>query len=281
MNYILYHRDQDGFGAAYAAWRQFSLSGEETEYISVQYDESMPEMKDDSNVYILDFSYSPDEIDELAARMESVRIIDHHKTSAEAFKEIEMPANVIIHIDQSRSGCALAWESFNYGQEIPELLLDIEDRDLWKFERKNTEEMFVYLSIRSWDFNEWHELCSSYSKYLEAVEAGKTLLIMQKSLVKQISRNSYKFDMEGYNTIAVNSAVYQSEVAQYLLKKNPDCDIAIVYADIVDKKTKEVKRLHSLRSRGDVDVSEIAKNRGGGGHKAAAGYITKKEVDLA
>lgn len=275
MNYILYHRDQDGFGAALAAWRQFSLSGEETEYISVQYDEPMPEMKDNSNVYILDFSYSPDEVMELSKRMTFVKITDHHKTSAEAFSEIVLPTNVVINIDQSRAGCALAWEQFNYGQEIPELLLDIEDRDLWKFERKNTKEIFVYLSVRSWDFNEWHELCSSYCKYREAVGAGKTLLLMQESIIKQIARNSHKLDMDGYNTVAVNSPIYQSEVAEYILKKNSDCDVAIVYADIVDKKTKELKRLHSLRSRGDVDVSEIAKKRGGGGHKAAAGYIEK------
>ncbi len=38
------------------------------------------------------------------------------------------------------------------------------------------------------------------------------------------------------------------------------------YKDMADR------RLWSLRSRGDFDVGEVAKARGGGGHKNAAGF---------
>jgi hypothetical protein len=36
---------------------------------------------------------------------------------------------------------------------------------------------------------------------------------------------------------------------------------------------------YSLRSRGDFDVSELAKKYGGGGHKNAAGFLVESRVD--
>ena len=37
---------------------------------------------------------------------------------------------------------------------------------------------------------------------------------------------------------------------------------------------------YSLRSRGDFDVSELAKKHGGGGHKGAAGFVVDELVHL-
>ena len=54
VNVVIYHADcTDGFGAAYAAWKQL---GNRAEYYACKHGTSPPEVKG-KNVVILDFSY--------------------------------------------------------------------------------------------------------------------------------------------------------------------------------------------------------------------------------
>ena len=59
-----------------------------------------------------------------------------------------------------------------------------------------------------------------------------------------------------------------SDTLHKALEQHPEAPYAVGYFDLPDK------RIYSLRSRSgsDVDVSEIAKRNGGGGHKHAAGF---------
>jgi uncharacterized protein len=65
----------------------------------------------------------------------------------------------------------------------------------------------------------------------------------------------------------VNATNLWSEVGEELLRRFPDAPYAAAYYD-----TKHGVRKWSLRSRGDFDVSEVARQHGGGGHQAAAGF---------
>jgi len=59
-----------------------------------------------------------------------------------------------------------------------------------------------------------------------------------------------------------------SDTLHMALEKYPSARYAVGYFDLPGK------RIYSLRSRqgSEVDVSEIAKRHGGGGHKHAAGF---------
>jgi nanoRNase/pAp phosphatase (c-di-AMP/oligoRNAs hydrolase) len=71
--------------------------------------------------------------------------------------------------------------------------------------------------------------------------------------------------MDGHKVRVVNATVLFSEIAGELAEDSP---FGACYFDRHDG-----KRQWSLRSRdGGVDVSEIAKAHGGGGHKNAAGF---------
>ena len=53
---FLYHRDEDGFGAAYAGWKKF---GDSANFISVQYGEPIPKVPvETQRLFIVDFSYA-------------------------------------------------------------------------------------------------------------------------------------------------------------------------------------------------------------------------------
>ena len=76
------------------------------------------------------------------------------------------------------------------------------------------------------------------------------------------------------NVLVVNSSHWMSEIGARLA---PDCDFAISwYYDHEDKMIKV-----SLRSFHEaVDVSEIAKEFGGGGHRKAAGFQLAGDLNV-
>ena len=65
-----------------------------------------------------------------------------------------------------------------------------------------------------------------------------------------------------------------SELADYLIEmehyQGDQAYFIAAYKDMADR------RLWSLRSLGDFDVGAVAKARGGGGHKNAAGFTDKR-----
>ena len=65
----------------------------------------------------------------------------------------------------------------------------------------------------------------------------------------------------------VNSLVFQSEIGDELCKLYPDAPFAAVWC----QKTESLQAW-SLRSIGEFDVSVVAAQFGGGGHRNAAGF---------
>lgn len=266
MIYVLYHADcHDGFGAAWAAWKR--LKGEGAIYIPVRYGEPLPELPNAQEVYILDFSYPRDVLEELAQRVRLLAI-DHHKTAQEALEGF--PHAIF---DMGKSGAVLAWEHFHPGKRVPKLLEYVQDRDLWKWELPRSREVSAALRAYPMDFEVWDEL-NIKAILGDLAKEGEGILRFVQAEVGRIVDRAVLSDkaFPGYKVPIVNTTAFRSEVGEELLKRYPDSPFAATYMVRPDGKV-----VWSLRSRGDFDVSEIAKARGGGGHKAAAGFT----VDIA
>ena len=80
--------------------------------------------------------------------------------------------------------------------------------------------------------------------------------------------------MDGKDVMVVNSSHWMSEIGA---KLSPDCDIALIwYYDHNDRIIKV-----SLRSFHEhVDVSEVSKKFGGGGHKKAGGFTLPGDYNI-
>ena len=104
------------------------------------------------------------------------------------------------------------------------------------------------------------------SVFDDAVKRGSYILAYSKTVVKKVCEKAVERNFEGKNVLIVNASHWMSEIGARL---SPDCDFAMIwYFDHEDRQIKV-----SLRSFHDsVDVSEIAKRFGGGGHKKAAGF---------
>ena len=141
--YVLYHANCfDGTGAKFAAWKRF---GDAAYYIPVQYGKPFPDMVKlgpETDVYILDFSYPRDFLEELHSKVHKLVVLDHHKTA-----QADLAGLDYAKFDMNKSGAVLAWEYFHPGKVVPDMLRLIQDGDLWKFEFAETKALRAALPL--------------------------------------------------------------------------------------------------------------------------------------
>lgn len=264
---VLYHDDLDGFASAYCAWRK---NGDEADYMAVNYGQDPPSnFAKYKYVDIVDFSYPRAVLEDMSRKLggdSKLLVLDHHKTAQGEL--LGLPFAVF---NETRSGCAMAWLNYCMG-EVPKIILAVEDRDLWKFERPQTKEICAALDSHPRDFNVW-------DFYVSLGEGGVKNLIMQgdailrymNRLIEAHVRHAKPMiwkDGDGpeFYIPVVNATMLQSEIGSVLSEGQPFSATFFIRPD--------GKKVWSMRSKDSgVDVAEIARKRGGGGHARAAGFV--------
>jgi hypothetical protein len=263
VNCVIYHANcTDGFGAAYSAWK---LLGNRTEYYACKHGTTPPDVKG-KNVVILDFSFDNTTTKKMIEEANSLLVIDHHKS---AMVELHDISNT--HFDMTKSGAMLAWDWFHPGKEPPKFIKYIQDRDLWKWELDYSKEFSAAFDMVPFEFEEFEKF-EDDSVFDDAVKRGSYILAYSKTVIKKVCEKAVERRFKGMKVMVVNSSHWMSEIGARLA---PDCDFAVIwYYDHEDRINKI-----SLRAFHDaVDVSEIAKGFGGGGHKKAAGFQISGEL---
>lgn len=284
--FVLYHADcADGFGAAFAAWCALGdgQGDSPVHYLPVWYGQDFPEIPDEARVYIVDFSYPHDsrarkDLCALAERCE-LTVIDHHRTAQETLAGLDFA-----HFDLTKSGAVLTWEYFQgradewaedaYGVhgEPPELLLYVQDRDLWQWKLPNSREFSAGLSLVPREFDRWLGIIDpDAGRRKDIIRDGVTVLRRDAALVAAICNGAIagwlRSPAGAIQVVCVNTPVLQSEVCHQLLEGDPTRQVVAAF---FDKGMGE--RVWSLRSRPGYDCGAIAKLYGGGGHPQAAGF---------
>jgi len=257
VNLVIYHKNcSDGFGAAWAA---HELLGSKAMYVPAQYDDiDFVFYLKNRTIAVLDFSFSEDQINKIKSNGNKICIVDHHKT-AEKISHLENT-----WIDSKFSGAVLAWKFFHPNKKIPLFLKYIQDRDLWKWELEGSRNFSIAFQNIPRTFESYSEFTSS-KKIKDTIRSGSLLNDYQFSLIKRISANFFPCEYKGTKIKLVNSSILQSEIGNYL--STEDTAVAIWYKNYSANKT-----IVSLRSKQDLDVSLIAQDFNGGGHKNAAGF---------
>jgi oligoribonuclease NrnB/cAMP/cGMP phosphodiesterase (DHH superfamily) len=256
---ILYHANcDDGFGAAYAAWRHF---GDSAEYQPVEHGDSVSlERLARRQVYILDFSFSPDVIGAMSQVSTQVTMLDHHKSAAEQWQGVVPATNTVITFDMDRSGAQMSWDHFHPGVTRPILIDHIGDRDLWRFTLPDTNAFCAGLSILPATFEAWHTVTPD-----TLIASGRVIVEFQQHQIDGVmSRELRPVTLGGYHGLAANVINNTSEVGHEIAKRSGTFSLTFsIKGDDV---------ICSLRSVAPFDVSEIAKRYGGGGHAQASGF---------
>ncbi|MEJ2296871.1 MAG: hypothetical protein P8Y23_19155 [Candidatus Lokiarchaeota archaeon] len=285
MMKIFYHRDADGKGAGYIA-RYFITKGDivgldsSVECISINYNEEFPidRIREDEGVVIVDFSLNSDVMSDLVKKTHNVIWIDHHISAIEkldSFKHVRGLRSVDF------SGCELTWLYFNnkiegHNIKIEEKLLGfcpkafrlIGDRDVWRFQYGDKSRWFheafkLMGEPCPEDEEAWKNLTSQTD---ELLKSGKLLCEHTAMINKAFIDNwAYEAYLNGYRILVCNSAISGSEIGDRI----KDYPFVAVYCH--NGKNWTV----SLYSE-SMDIVEIAKERGGGGHPRACGFTSDK-----
>ncbi len=262
---VIYHGTcADGFGAAWV----FSRHGDrEYDFHAGTYQDAPPDVEGRA-VYLVDFSYKRAVVEVMREKASRIVLIDHHKTAIEDLAPLIESHAIEALTSLDHSGATLAWEWF-YGKDSapPQVLRHIEDRDLWRFALPLTREIQACVFSHPYDFAVWDTLIEAGPEELSAM-AREGAAIERKhhkdvaELIGTVTRN-----MEiGGHWVPVANLPYTltSDAGNLLAMGRP---FAACYWDTPEG------RVFSLRSTNEgLDVSEIAKQYGGGGHRNASGF---------
>ena len=269
----------DGFTSAWIVWRYFNGHVEFHEGV---YDEPPPDVEG-RNVLIVDFSYPASVMTRLEDKAQAILILDHHKTAEAALRPWIKPLPMltpslptegcVAHFDMARSGAGMTWDYF-YGSvhqlARPRLVNHVEDRDLWKFQILGTREIGAVLYSHPFDFNVWESLALE----MEDDANYNALQVQGHAIDRAHLKHCHQLIKETRRTIRIggrrftvcNAPYFMASDIGNILSTGGD-GVGGTYYDHANG-----KRIFSLRSAGEVDVSEIARLYGGGGHRAAAGF---------
>lgn len=295
--YCIYHKNcLDGFTSAWVVNHYFKKldqlklsyynieSLNDIEFIEMDYGDILPKLVPHSIIYIVDFSFPPETIQALSEAHNSIHVFDHHKSAIEKFEGVEFRYNVDLVLDVNRAGCQITWDHFfDKIYQRPLLVEFVADRDLWKFVNENTKPFCRALSTLKKEFSVWDVINENNQENvdLKFINTGYALLsdddIKMAWHIKHTSRLILL--KEGLEVFATNTPKYLvSEVNDVLLKTNKiNNGIVAAYHDTRDHR---IFRLNSLPGS-DKDVSLIAKEFGGGGHKHSASFKVDREHRLA
>jgi oligoribonuclease NrnB/cAMP/cGMP phosphodiesterase (DHH superfamily) len=229
------------------------------------------------DVIMVDFSYKRPVIEEMLKTAKSITIIDHHKTAIEDLEPLNAIASVgmdirmplYLYFDTNHSGAMLAWLVYFGDAEPPKLLQHIEDRDLWKFEIDGTREIQAAVFSYPYDFHVWDKLMESSTQPLklqgEAIERKHF-----KDINELLEVTTRRMLIGGFNVPVANLPyIFSSDAGHKLATGEP---FGACYWDTPKGRT------FSLRSTdAGEDVSAIAKQYGGGGHRNASGFSVSYE----
>jgi uncharacterized protein len=259
---VLYHANcPDGFCAAWVAHKVF---GDGADYVPVQYGEIPLDVRRRGDIYVLDFSYKIDVLDQMLDDcVGNLVVLDHHKTARDDLKDsLGVQGRLNIVFDMEKSGGRLTWDYFFPDRPSPWLVDYTEDRDLWRWKLDWSKELNAFLGSLPRTFDQWDKLTAREPRF---IQEGAAILRYQAQLIEAISKTAREVEIAGRKVLAANTSCLFSEVAGELAKDRPFGAAWFVRSD--------GKRQWSLRSReGGVDVAEVARSLGGGGHRNAAGY---------
>lgn len=254
---VIYHKDcYDGFGAAWVYNLHGGTPG--TIYHAALYKSEPPwSIIQGNDVVIMDFSYPRPQLERIKELASSLLIYDHHKTAEEDLRDFPNA-----YFNMEKSGIGIVSDLFDSRNWLTDI---IEDRDLWKFRIPGTREVTAALSTVPFTFKDYDEF---FAKGLDsAILEGRGILKYIANYGKK-AWESRRFENIGGHVFPIINIQYMncSEHLDLLMNLEQSDRAASFF------RRGDGFWQFSLRSRGDFDVSRIAKALGGGGHKNAAGF---------
>lgn len=269
MPYCITHNDLDGIGCAILMEKVFP----EVTTFPIDYRELpkvLPRVLEKakmSHVYITDIALT-EELAKLCDDHGKVQHVDHHTSSKRVSDKYPWSL-----FDVNNCATYLLWKMLSqYAnlEDYKEFVELVDNYDTWGHGTQPTEkakdlnrllkmlgpEVFVsrFKAKASVKFNSIEEAIINTDKNME-----------EKYLREALTYTQAMRDKDGNIFLLVAAEQYTSSLGNYLLQQFEEAEYVVILDMLHDKA--------SLRSKGKVNVADLAKACGGGGHAKAAGFI--------
>jgi oligoribonuclease NrnB/cAMP/cGMP phosphodiesterase (DHH superfamily) len=275
VNLVIAHGNcPDGLGAAWAAWKMHKSDIEY--YFATHGSKDMPNVEG-KNVLMVDFAYSSPEImNDLNEKANKMLLLDHHKSAREAL-EGKIDCDHIFNME--RSGARMAWDFFYPNSRTPDLILYIEDRDLWKWGLPDSRGFLASLNSFPQTFDTFDEVSELSQKEIrDFISEGHAIMRMQRIMINQAVKHGVTGNLMTPDGIFYKCMISNNSSRELISDIGHDmakiAGVALVWHYSHERDT----NICSLRSDGTVDVSKIATKFGGGGHHNASGFEYKGKI---
>ena len=286
---IIHHNDADGYMSAKIVSIAQGLN--DNDFICMDYTKGLDLSLIDKNelVYIVDYSLEPGKMKSLLEITKNVAWIDHHKSAIDKYKDFPELNEINGFRFDGISATGLAWlyingnaiDTGNYAKDYYYMMTKLEkaplsvqlinDWDVWNHFKYDTKPFMVALNseIDCWTSPNtlfWYDLYKNDSIVKELVEKGKIMTKFRDGWASKFRFNyGFTINLEGHKVFCLNLGNANSEYFGDLIDKF-DAVMTFCYKGTLNLFNA------SIYSNGKVDVSEIAKKFGGGGHKGASGF---------
>lgn len=262
---VIYHSNcQDGFSAAWIVHKAIGSVIKDITYHPGVYDEDPPDVTG-CDIYIVDFSYKRPIMDEIIKKANKVIHIDHHDTAIQdmiGFTALNFES--MYSPDNTESGAILTWKYFFPSQPIPQFIQHVDDYDRWQYKLPGTKEIHANMSSYEYTFDNWDKL--AIQRLDEQILIGTAIERREAKVIKELLGIVVRrMNIAGYDVPVANVPYTMgSDICHCMAKGEP---FSAYYYDTPKH------RIFGLRSEENgLDVGQIAKGFGGGGHKHASGF---------
>jgi len=276
---IHHNKDLDGFSSGAIV----KLRYPECKLIGWDYKDPIPwnDISKNDDIIMIDISFPMDDMLKLKDLNKSLTIIDHHISFNKDFEAYENTNKYkITYIyEANKAACEIGWEYFFPNQEVPYAITLLGRYDTWRQKEGDWEnetlpfQYYMRIGCTSAEtfpiFLLKEEKIPNMLTITQYVNGGNLVLKYQEQQdMLACERSSFEAIVGGFRAICLNTRSFSSNTLKTVY--NPEKHDILVGFEYTG--TKWSVSLRSIKP--EFDVSLIAKSRGGGGHKAAAGFET-------
>lgn len=280
IDVVYYHKNcTDGAMAAAVALLYATTQGKKIEVRPFGYSDheaaSLPDMLNESVLFI-DVALTKAKLAVIKTKCKRLIVLDHHISAMD-----ELNGTLGCFFETNKSGCVMAWEYFLPTCPIPEMLLYIQQRDLWAMSEtaKAFTAYFYSLPVDPFDYAAF----LTQSPYLvsawldNCIEQGKRKLIRQDEAIDRYLSQAKVARCKPFPQFRVSIVQCNdgSIVSALGAKLSEPTGIAVIWS----KDAQLNKYKASLRSTHPAESLPLAKLFGGGGHVHASSFTSDIPID--
>ena len=288
FDYVIFHKNcLDGFSSFIILTSTDFIADNAIIYPDIPSAKEPPPSLENKNIIIMDVAYKKNVLEQIFQEANYVLFIDHHITIRnDVLQLITIYDKHLVVYDNTKSGASLTFEYFYPNKKFPWFIKYIEDNDIGRWKYKYTIDFILAihvnypLDLSNENIERWNKLYDN-KEVRRLIKLGKRYAEYEDFL---LNINSKKYTLElfpsekifqdfkdyfnkpgQYKVAVVNNSCPSASALGKKIVITIDCDFAMIWSLHLDKK----EIIISFRSK-DVDVGEIAKIFGGGGHTNAS-----------